>query len=130
MLRRPTLKSSSSKKALNQTHRTIKPRTTSENAISSEGDIAAPDAPPESQGDANSSPLEEAAFEEMLPYAAEAGSEWEPTAEPDEIFALDEIEFDDPDNLKAEALVVVERITAARCDCRNIGFKRCRDAAR
>jgi len=102
---------------------------TSENAISFEGDIAAPDAPPESEGDANPSPLEEAVFEEMLPYAAEAGSEWEPTAEPDEIFALDEIEFDDSDNLKAEALVVANEsrppdATAAISDSSDAAMQR------
>ena len=74
-------------------------------AISTEELAVDADPSTEQPEDANPSPLEEAAFEEILPYAAEAGSEWEPTAEPDEIFALDEIEFDDSSDFESEVLI-------------------------
>jgi len=75
-------------------------------ALSNEELAIAADPSTEQPKGANPSPLEEAAFEEMLPYAAEAGSKWEPSAEPDEIFALDEIAFDDSSDFEAKALVV------------------------
>jgi len=74
--------------------------------LSTEEQSAIPDSSTEQPVDANPSPLEEAAFEEILPYSAEAGSEWEPSSEPDEIFALDEIEYGDSSESEAEALVV------------------------
>jgi hypothetical protein len=81
--------------------------------VVTEGAIAAPESTSEQPEDANPSPLEEAAFEEMLPYATEAGSEWEPTTEPDEIFALDEIEFEEPVDFEASAQIVSSDASAS-----------------